>query len=381
MNKTKSGVPARFKAALVAPFAILIFFLFADFTLKGSEGVLTPVNNELSGLWVNQGDDNFSETLLIRQNRISYTDGMEIREYFLRKENGSLVLSESEGSRGIQFRYELEGEELIFWWNDSHKSSYQKSKAWNTLDHYLENQDKQMEADLPSISQYRLLDENLVYRICYGKDSKGVTALTFNGRTFNLKDLGELVEKEKSQLSKFDQRSSTALFLVDRSIPMVLVDQLRHELRKSGNFHVAEGGYPHGDLELSPLLYHVVALPRLLPPLDAKIMDKKEVEKRGGKVHTIDLSARNTTPRDVDEGLRKFIAGSPDGKYLISLEYDKDIPYGQYVETVDMIYNVVYSFRIALAEEKYGVPYDKLGDELQRELRKVYPMALSESMK
>ena len=381
MNKTKSGVPARFKAALVAPFAILIFFLFADFTLKGSEGVLTPVNNELSGLWVNQGDDNFSETLLIRQNRISYTDGMEIREYFLRKENGSLVLSESEGSRGIQFRYELEGEELIFWWNDSHKSSYQKSKAWNTLDHYLENQDKQMEADLPSISQYRLLDENLVYRICYGKDSKGGTALTFNGRPFNLSDLGELVEKEKSQLSKLDQRSITALFLVDRSIPMVLVDQLRHELRKSGNLHVAEGGYPHGDLELSPLLYHVVALPRLLPPLDAKVLDKAEVEKRGGKVHTIDLSARNTTPKDVDEGLRQFIAGSPDGKYMISLEYDGSIPYGQYVETVDMIYNVVYSFRIALAEEKYGAPYEKLGDELQRELRKVYPMALSESMK
>jgi hypothetical protein len=34
-----------------------------------------------------------------------------------------------------------------------------------------------------------------------------------------------------------------------------------------------------------------------------------------------------------------------------------------------------------LAEKKYGASYDKLGDELQRELRKVYPMALSETMK
>jgi len=33
MNKTKSGLPAKLKATLVAPFAILIFFLFADFTL------------------------------------------------------------------------------------------------------------------------------------------------------------------------------------------------------------------------------------------------------------------------------------------------------------------------------------------------------------
>ena len=37
MNKNKSGLPAKLKAMLVAPFAILVFFLFADFTLKGKE--------------------------------------------------------------------------------------------------------------------------------------------------------------------------------------------------------------------------------------------------------------------------------------------------------------------------------------------------------
>jgi hypothetical protein len=46
-----------------------------------------------------------------------------------------------------------------------------------------------------------------------------------------------------------------------------------------------------------------------------------------------------------------------------------------------MIYNVVYSFRFALAEEKYGAPYDQLGAELQKKLRKAYPMALSENLK
>jgi len=46
-----------------------------------------------------------------------------------------------------------------------------------------------------------------------------------------------------------------------------------------------------------------------------------------------------------------------------------------------MIHNVVYSFRGDLAEKKYAVSYDKLGKELQREIRKVYPMALSEFMK
>jgi hypothetical protein len=144
--------------------------------------------------------------------------------------------------------------------------------------------------------------------------------------------------------------------------------------------HFAEGGYPQGDLNLSPLIYHAVALPRLLPPANAKVLDKKEMEKLGGKLHIIDLSARNTTPQDLHVGLQKFIADNSDGKYVISLEYDGAIPYGQYVETVDMVWKTVYSFRNALAMERYSVPYDKLGDDLQREIRKAYPMALSETM-
>ncbi len=381
INKTKSGLPARFKAALVAPFAILVFFLFADFTLEGSDGTLIGPDNELSGLWIKKGEDAFSRTISIHNNRFSYAEGNEIHEYFMRTEKGALILSENEGTGGIRMQYESNGDELILWWNDTRKSRYKRSLADNSLDHYLEGQEMKMNVDLPYISRYRLMDESLVFRICYGKDPRGGNALTFNGRPFTLVNLEELIEQEKNKLSKLDQRSLTALFLVDRSIPMILVDQVRQELRKIGSLHIAEGGYPHGDLQLSPLLYHAVALPRLLPPLDARELDKKEVEKQGGRIHSIDLAARNTTPRDVDEGLQQFIRNSPDGKYVISLEYDGAIPYGQYVETVDMIFNVVYKFRNELAREKFGLTYEKLGADLQREMRKAYPMALSEKCK
>ncbi len=64
----------------------------------------------------------------------------------------------------------------------------------------------------------------------------------------------------------------------------------------------------------------------------------------------------------------------------MSLEFDDQIPYGQYVETLDMIFNVIYRFRKELALEKYKVPYDQLGKDLQREIRKAYPIALSESL-
>lgn len=222
--------------------------------------------------------------------------------------------------------------------------------------------------------------EQSICRIGFGKSHGGANAVTFNGKEVSLQEVAGLVEIEREKVFFLDQNLFTVMFLVDKNIPMAQVDELRQELRKTGSLHIAEGGYPHGDIELSPLIYHTVGLPRLLPPLDAKTLDKKVMEKLGDKLHTIDLSARNTTPQDLDVGLKKFIADNSDGKYVISLEYDGAIPYGQYVETVDMVWKTIYSFRNALAMERYSVPYEKLGDDLQRQIRKAYPIALSESM-
>ena len=371
-------MPAKFKAMLVIPFAIIIFFLFADFTLKGASNNLLVPGPGLEGLWVKQSNDDFSKTLFIQNDRFSFTEGLEIREYFIRSEQGALILSEREGAKGVTLRYEYSGNDLTLWWNDSQGTQYKKSNSGNTLDHLLASQEMNMA--LPYISQYRLMEnDHLINRISLDYDKQGKRELSFNGKSIQLSELSNHIEEEKSKLNKLDLGHLTALFLIDREMPMSEVDLVRQELRRINTLHFAEGGYPQGDIDLSPLLYHVVALPRLLPPLNAKALDKKEVEKTGGKVHTIDLSARNTTPKDVDNNLQQFIRNNEGGKYVISLEYDEEIPYGQYVEVVDMVYSVVYKFRKELALKKYQAPYDQLGDNLQREIRKAYPMALSEA--
>ncbi len=379
MNKTKSGLPAKLKATLVAPFALLIFFLFADFTMKGSEYEAPAASAELQGLWIGQSEDEFSHLLLINEERFSYTEGIEIRDFYMRIQKGELLLSEAPGRSETALRFKQNGDQLTLWWNDARSSTYSRSKAKNTLDQLMLKYGVQLK--LPYISQYRLMeDESLIYRLCMGLKGNGEVLLAFDGKSIQLSDLQTLVEKKKEELSKIDQGSLTAIFLVDQNIPMAEVDKVRGELRKMNALHFAEGGYPQGDLHLSPLIYHAVALPRLLPPSNAKTLDKKEMEKLGGKLHTIDLSARNTTPLEVDEGLRKFLGSNEDGKYVISLEYDGAIPYGQYVESVDLVWKTVYSFRNRLAMDRYNVPYDKLGEDIQREIRKAYPMALSESM-
>jgi hypothetical protein len=379
MNKTKSGLPAKLKATLVAPFAIIIFFLFADFSLNGTERDHFIPGVDLQGLWIGQTNNAFSHSLLIKDERFTYTEGVEIRDFNMHIKNDALMLSEAPGRSETALRFELSGDQLILWWNDEQRSIYKRTQAENTLDYFL--LENGMQLDLPYISQYRLLeDESKLYRLGMGlKEGKDVI-LTFDGQPIDLSELSGQVNKKMNLLNKIDQLSFTTLFLVDRGVPMTEVDRVRTELRKMEVLHFAEGGYPQGDLDLSPLIYHSVALPRLLPPLHAKMLEKKELEKNGGKLYTIDLSARNTTPRDIDEGLRQFIGSNNDGKYVISLEYDGAIPYGHYVETVDMVWKTIYSFRNKLAMERYSVPYEKLGDDLQREIRKAFPMALSEAM-
>ena len=380
MNKTKSGLPAKLKATLVAPFALLIFFLFADFTLKGDEYGPAAGIADLQGLWIGQSEDEFSPVLLINKERFSYTEGVEIRDFYMRIQKGELLLSAAPGRGETVLRFELNGDQLTLWWNDARSSTYRRSKAKNTLDQLMLKYGVQLK--LPYISQYRLMeDESQIYRLSMSLKGNGEVLLAFDGKPIQLSGLPALVEKKKVELSKIDQGSLTAIFLVDQNIPMEEVDKVRGELRKVNALHFAEGGYPQGDLHLSPLIYHAVALPRLLPPSNAKTLDMKEMEKLGGKLYIIDLSARNTTPREVDEGLRKFLGSNEDGKYVISLEYDGAIPYGQYVEAVDLVWKTVYSFRNRLAMDRYNVPYDKLGEDIQREIRKAYPMAMSESMK
>ena len=379
MNKTKSGLPAKLKATLVAPFAILIFFLFADFTLKGNEYESTTASIDLQGLWIAETIDDFSPALLINEERFAFTEGVEIRDFRMRVEKDKLYLSNTPGPE-TPLRFELKGDQLILWWNDARSSTYKRSRAKNTLDQLMLEYGVQLE--LPYISQYRLLeDESLIYRLCLGLTSSGELSLAFDGESITIDMLADRVNERRLELNKIDQSYLTALYLVDRNVPMEELDKVRGVLRKIEALHFAEGGYPQGDLSLSPLIYHSVALPRLLPPRNAKVLDKKEVEKLGTGLFTIDLAARNTTPRDLDEGLRKFISDNSDGKYVISLEYDGAIPYGQYVESVDLVWKTVYSFRNKLAMDRYNVPYDKLGDDVQREIRKAYPMAVSELIK
>lgn len=315
MNKTRSGVPAKLKAMLVIPFAIIIFFLFAEFTLKGPGNRFMDLNagmienkkiNSMTGLWERYkgipGGNVYNPfgLIYISEDKFSYLEGFAVvKEYFWRFEQDNLVLSYQKGAPGIELKVDYDGEELNIWWNDSKYQTYRKTAACNTLDRALKGMD--VNIDPPEISQYRILDMKLTYSINLGYREDGSVVLLFNGQPTEIDDLPGVVEDYRSDRNKLDQPKLTAMFMVDKNMPMREVVKVREKLRKVNALKIADAGYPHGsDHNVSPLLYHTVALPRLLPPQDAEILDKEDVEKKGIKLFVIDLSARNSTLKDID---------------------------------------------------------------------------------
>ena len=390
MTKIRSGRPARLKAMLVIPFAIALFFLFADFTVKGPDDQMMNLETlvkqqkmlaRMEGLWTKTQQDDAAKSLLFKGNRISILEnGSGIREYFWRSDNDQLILSDRKDGPGTELMFNGDAKQMKIWWTDLSSTAYEKTSFANTVDLFLDKQG--MKLDLPVISKYRILErQDLVYKICLGFDKgSGSPTLSFNNEKISEGMLAEKVNQERARHSKLDLNMLTCVLYVDKNMPMKEVTGVKHVLREINALKIADAGYPHkSGMDVSPVLYHTIALPRLLPPMDAKILDKDEVKNKGIAIYVMDLSARNSSPAEVHQGLTDFIAEHDRGKYLFSLEYDDGIPYGQYMEVVDMVWSVVYEFRDKLAMKEHGVSYSELGPDLQKVMKKAYPMVLSEA--
>ena len=389
MTKIRSGRPARLKAVLVIPFAIVLFLLFAEFTVNGPDDQMMNLDTmiklqmramQMDGLWKKAGPDNAARVLLFKGDKlIMLENGSEIREFYWRTEGEELILSGRKDGPGTTLKFTGNGRQMHIWWTDHAATAYEKTSFDNTLDLFLAEQGTHI--SLPTISRYRILEkQDLVYKICLGFDGGGNPVLTFNSDKISMDQLAARVKAERARHNKLDVNQLTGVMYVDREMPMKEIDRVRMSLREINALKLADAGYPHqSGMNVSPVLYHTLARPRLLPPLNAQLLDKEEVRQSGTAIHVIDLSGRNATPADVHRELTGFIRDHDGEKYVFSLEYDKDLPYGQYLEVVDMVFTTVYEFRDKLALEEYGARYMELGPDLQRKIREAYPMVLSEA--
>ena len=383
MTKNKPGITAKVKATLVLPIAIITFFLFTDFTLKGSEINNMERNteqkslesqNDLTGLWVKTSKDNSPEMLMIDKKSISILRGIEVQQYAWSQTNSSIKLN---SPSALSVNYKLRGNELILSWNELNETLYTKSDAANALDVSLKR--LPLKIELPFLTQYRIMEnEEFLCFLSAGIDKNGEIKYFIDGEKVSQNDIGKVISFKKQMINILDHNKFLVILQIDKNVPMGEVNKIKEALISISQFRYADAGYPHGDRHsVSPLIFDKVALPRILPPPEAKMLDIEQLEKEGRPVLLVDLSKRNTNPAELEAKISSYIKQNK-GNYIISLQYDKQIPYDEYIVSSDMIFNVVYKFRDQLAKEKYGVSYGELGDALQKEIRKEYPVSISE---
>ena len=185
-------------------------------------------------------------------------------------------------------------------------------------------------------------------------------------------DLEKLIIEEKSKFNQLDLNLVTVQLAVDGNTPMKQVYDFYQILRKINLLKVAFVCYPDDN---STNLYPPTAFPHKLPPLiGAEILDSTELAAMSIKFFEIHADDKENSSITIEPELTQFISESE--KYIIVLMYDNSTSYKDYMSYNDMIWSVVYKYRNQYALEKYNIKYENLEKDLQKDVRKKYPLII-----
>lgn len=379
MNKTKSGFAAKFKALLVIPTALFAFILFANLTLKSPGQVLTNISffeaqnnlNQLKGMWVNTSTSTYGTKVLLENSKFSVLDDkIQLKEYPY-EVNGNQIVLNLPHNETIEIKYELTNDDLKIWWNDAEYSQYKKSEYDNSLDHYLANIDEAI--DLPVIENYWIIQRlDLCIEVAMIADK-----IYVHNQPTTYDNLKDRLLTEFSKINRLDQTLTTVLIYADKDLSMQYIHQLNQTLREIGLLKVAHMGRV-ANHKVSDLQTAYVGMPKMLPPLEGiEILDKKNLDKKDITLFEIDATNEENTPENVKPKFKEAVQNAE--KYVADLYYDKSTILNTYVGYQDMARSVIYEFRNKYAQEKFNMQYDDLSSSRQREIKKKYPLIISEA--
>lgn len=78
-----------------------------------------------------------------------------------------------------------------------------------------------------------------------------------------------------------------------------------------------------------------------------------------------------------EQKLKAYIKAHPD--YIVKYEWDNHTTYSDYLNGIDMVFGIVYSLRDAYSLKNHNLAYTDLPDQLQKEVRKQYPIRLTQA--
>jgi len=377
MTKNKSGLGSKLKAITIIPFALALFFVFTDMTIKGPGRLLANYYDreildeefQLDGLWKSKHSDSQEEYILFKANKLSVLEkGNKLREYEY-KFKGDFLLVKFGRAEAIPLKYKKAGNELVIWWNQNEFTKFVKTSQSNTLENKLSVLPYQLM--LPEITQTRILHrEDLCFDVYMSKDK-----IRISDKDVSISALQSHIKKRKANFRALDIPLVTVKLFIDSNTPMKKINELHRVLKNEGFFKIAYVGKTE-ESKVPALLAHAAALPQKLPPLDAKMLDELELKNSAFDITVWDLSHPKSSLLNIEKELSKFI--SKTDKYLMLLQYDNETNFGKYMAYINEIYKTIYSLRNKKAQELYKLNFEDLSNKQQKMIKMKYPIALTQ---
>ena len=378
MTKIKSGFQAKLKALVAIPVTIALFFLFTNLTISSPNlrfsnySPITFKMNQptLEGLW--KSDDPVSEYSLIsiEKNTIKILDNKNtVRDYKVDFSANHLLLHTGY-NQTIKLPIKTSGNLLTIWWTPEESVKYRKTAFSNSLELFLSETHQKI--SLPSISHYQILErQELVINVILGMNYFEVDGV--KGR---LKEFEQLITDAKSKRNVLDHPLLIVNLNIDKSVPMKEVHQIYQVLRNNQMLKISYAGYTDNN-EVPDLLQHAASIPKLLPPLDAKYLTEEQAKDMKAKGQLLTFNAVN---EKADNAFKRQLKNSLTNteKYIMELKYNNQTTFGEYIAYVDVIYTTIHELRDELAIKKYSISYKDLSKSMQKEIRKEYPITLTE---
>lgn len=375
MNKIKSGFKAKLKAFLIIPFAIITFLMFANLTVNGPRKVLKNFSffesqnsiNQVKGLWKNETKDTYGYLIKFSEDKFSILENqVKLKEYDYKIKDNNIVLNVPNGEP-IALKFQITNNKIKIWWNDLNSSEFTKTNFENSLDVFLA--EKNLNIKPPTVKNYKKLEKLELCLFVSIHENKVIV----QNQTGEFADLEKLILEEKSKFNQLDLNIITVQLAVDENTPMKQVYDFYQILRKINLLKVAFVCYPDDN---TTNLYPPTAFTRKLPPMDAEEVEIEDLPAMSIKYFEIDATNIENTPETIKPNLTKFISESE--KYIKCLVYDNSTTYNDYISYMDMVWSVILDFRKNYALKKYNIEYENLGNELQKEVRKKYPIILTQ---
>ncbi len=371
MTKNKSRFSAKLKALLVIPMALLVFFLFADMTVKSP--ILSFTNfgsvkfSNLDGIWENK-DNSFGKLLLFKGGELSVLESaneVNVIDLSINIKDDVLQINNF-GQFKESLKYQLIANELKIWWSDNEFGTYTKTNYKNSFEAFKPKTVGNI--NLPVAEYAKILDKtNMLINVYVMPDKYMVDDVECN-----INDLKTVLSKRVSKFNKLDIRFVTTRLVVDVNTQMNVVYDLYQILRELRLLKIGYASLPVDNASI--LQYHASALPQLLPPTEkdgAELLERDDVKE---KLIVIEPGG-NLNKKGIE--FEDFILNHPD--YIAAFDWKNTTKYGDFVAIMDMTFKVIYKLRNAFTMEKYGIKYSDLPKALQKEARKKYPMRISQS--